>query len=123
MGDLVLEERQNSHIWPVKGVLEVLIDFVIFTVHSTPEGGDGVVWGSRTVSWWGGGGSREDGVEPSSHSLRMRWSAGNRIKSEVFHTVASWESVEDLALKRKEVFVNKMVEVLLKGPELSGQAY
>jgi hypothetical protein len=74
------------------------------------------------VSWWGMGGSRrKDCVVPSSHSLRVHWSARDRIESEVLHTLTSWESVEDLALEREEVFINKMVEVAPEASELSGQ--
>jgi hypothetical protein len=36
-------------------------------------------------------------------------------------TPTSWESSEDLALEREEMFVNKVVEVVLVRPELGGQ--
>jgi hypothetical protein len=69
-----------------------------------------------------GGSGREDSIELLSHCWRVCWSARDRIESEVLHTLTSWESVEDLALKREEVFINKMVEVILKASELGGQA-
>jgi hypothetical protein len=74
------------------------------------------------VSWWGTGGSRrEDSVVTSSHSFRICWSTRDRIELEVLHTFTSWESVEDLALEREEVFVNEMAEVAPKASELSAQ--
>jgi hypothetical protein len=86
----------------------------------TPEGGDGV--GRGTVSCAGVGGSgREDSDELPSHWWRMYWSAGDRIESEELHTPTSWESGEDLALKRNKMFINKMIEVALMRPEVSGQ--
>jgi hypothetical protein len=73
------------------------------------------------VNWWGRGGRREDDIAPSSHLFRIRWSTRDRIESEVLHALTSWESVEDLALKREEVLVNKMIEVLFEGPEFRSQ--
>jgi hypothetical protein len=101
--------------------MEVLVNFIFFTVCNTPDTGDGV--GRGTVSWWGTGGSRrEDEVVPSSHSFRIHWSARDRIESEVLHALTSWESSKDLVLKQEEVFVNEMVEVAPEASELSTQS-
>jgi hypothetical protein len=73
------------------------------------------------VSWWETGGRREDGIEPSSHSFRICWFSRDRIELEVLHALTSWELVEDLALKREEVFVDEMIKALLKTSELRDQ--
>jgi hypothetical protein len=46
--------------------------------------------------------------------------ARDRIESQVLHALTSWESVEDLALKREEVFVNKIAKVMLKASAIGG---
>jgi hypothetical protein len=103
--------------------LEVLVAFVVFAVRNTPEGGDRVVQGRGMLTWSRAGGSgREGSVETPSHFWRTCWFAGDRIESEELHTPTSWESCEDLTLKREEVFINKIVEVVLVGPEFGGQA-
>jgi hypothetical protein len=100
--------------------MEVLVALVFFTVHDTPEGGDGV--GRGTVSYSRAGGSgREDSNELPSHCWRTCWSARDRIESEVLHASTAWELGEDFALEREEVFINKMIEVACMCPEIGSQ--